>query len=316
MARLVPAFGSIGAVGAVLCRRRRHRAAARAGVPHRARAAAPARPGCPCWPPACSRPPGSPASPSARGRAARARVAVRQPRVGADRRLRLGGAARAPRARRPGRRRAGLRRRRRAALCVRTSSCETTATDGAATLSKKTGLVACADTADQARPPVRWLIGTSTVPARKCRGIAAPPASRPVSAGTTVVAAPEQRSGSVAGGVAARLRAAMAHQYIYTMQNLRRVHPPNKEVLKGIYLSFYPGAKIGVLGSNGSGQVDAAAHHGGRRQGLLRRGQAGRRHPHRLPAAGAAARPDQERARNVEEAVATTKRAAAPASTR
>jgi sulfate-transporting ATPase len=46
----------------------------------------------------------------------------------------------------------------------------------------------------------------------------------------------------------------MAHQYIYTMQNLRRVHPPNKEVLKGIYLSFYPGAKIGVLGSNGSGK--------------------------------------------------------------
>ncbi len=50
------------------------------------------------------------------------------------------------------------------------------------------------------------------------------------------------------------LRAAMAHQYIYTMTNLRRVHPPNKEVLKGIYLSFYPGAKIGVLGSNGAGK--------------------------------------------------------------
>src|ERR1044071_1880114 len=46
----------------------------------------------------------------------------------------------------------------------------------------------------------------------------------------------------------------MAHQYIYTMQNLRRVHPPNKEVLKGIWLSFYPGAKIGVLGGNGAGK--------------------------------------------------------------
>ena len=46
----------------------------------------------------------------------------------------------------------------------------------------------------------------------------------------------------------------MAHQYIYTMQNLRRVHPPNKEVLKGIYLSFYPGAKIGVLGRTASGK--------------------------------------------------------------
>src|SRR3954452_368284 len=46
----------------------------------------------------------------------------------------------------------------------------------------------------------------------------------------------------------------MAHQYIYTMQNLRRVHTPNKEVLKGIYLSFYPGAKIGVLGGSGAGK--------------------------------------------------------------
>jgi len=46
----------------------------------------------------------------------------------------------------------------------------------------------------------------------------------------------------------------MAHQYIFTMQNLRRVHPPNKEVLKGIYLSFYPGAKIGVIGGNGAGK--------------------------------------------------------------
>jgi sulfate-transporting ATPase len=46
----------------------------------------------------------------------------------------------------------------------------------------------------------------------------------------------------------------MAHQFIFTMQNLRRVHPPNKEVLKGIFLSFYPGAKIGVLGSNGAGK--------------------------------------------------------------
>jgi ATP-binding cassette ChvD family protein len=46
----------------------------------------------------------------------------------------------------------------------------------------------------------------------------------------------------------------MAHQYIYTMKDLRRIHPPNKEVLKGIYLSFYPGAKIGVIGSNGAGK--------------------------------------------------------------
>ena len=46
----------------------------------------------------------------------------------------------------------------------------------------------------------------------------------------------------------------MAHQYIFTMKNLRKVYPPNREVLKGIYLSFLPGAKIGVLGLNGAGK--------------------------------------------------------------
>ncbi len=46
----------------------------------------------------------------------------------------------------------------------------------------------------------------------------------------------------------------MAHQFIFTMQDVRKVHPPSKEVLKGLWLSFYPGAKIGVLGLNGSGK--------------------------------------------------------------
>ncbi|GMV39172.1 MAG: energy-dependent translational throttle protein EttA [Myxococcales bacterium] len=46
----------------------------------------------------------------------------------------------------------------------------------------------------------------------------------------------------------------MSYQYIYTMKDLRRVHPPNKEVLKGLWLSFLPGAKIGVIGLNGSGK--------------------------------------------------------------
>jgi ATP-binding cassette ChvD family protein len=46
----------------------------------------------------------------------------------------------------------------------------------------------------------------------------------------------------------------VAHQFIFTMQEVRKIHPPNKEVLKGLWLSFYPGAKIGVLGVNGSGK--------------------------------------------------------------
>ncbi|MFI5360837.1 MAG: energy-dependent translational throttle protein EttA [Elusimicrobiota bacterium] len=43
-------------------------------------------------------------------------------------------------------------------------------------------------------------------------------------------------------------------QIIYSLIDVGRVHPPKKQVLKGIYLSFYYGAKIGVLGDNGSGK--------------------------------------------------------------
>jgi len=37
----------------------------------------------------------------------------------------------------------------------------------------------------------------------------------------------------------------MAAQYIYTMRDLRRFYPPDREVLKGINLSFYPGRRSG-----------------------------------------------------------------------
>jgi ATPase subunit of ABC transporter with duplicated ATPase domains len=43
-------------------------------------------------------------------------------------------------------------------------------------------------------------------------------------------------------------------QFIYTMRDLRRFYPPDREVLKGITLAFYPAAKIGVIGANGSGK--------------------------------------------------------------
>jgi ATP-binding cassette ChvD family protein len=46
----------------------------------------------------------------------------------------------------------------------------------------------------------------------------------------------------------------MAHQFILTMRDLRRVHPPDREVLRGINISMYPAAKIGVLGLNGAGK--------------------------------------------------------------
>ena len=46
----------------------------------------------------------------------------------------------------------------------------------------------------------------------------------------------------------------MSEQYIYVMKGLRKLFPPRREVLKDIWLSFLPGAKIGVLGLNGSGK--------------------------------------------------------------
>jgi ATP-binding cassette ChvD family protein len=46
----------------------------------------------------------------------------------------------------------------------------------------------------------------------------------------------------------------MSAQYIYTMHKVGRFHPPDRQVLENISLSFYPGAKIGVLGGNGAGK--------------------------------------------------------------
>ncbi len=46
----------------------------------------------------------------------------------------------------------------------------------------------------------------------------------------------------------------MSHEIIYTMKGVSKVYPPNKYVLKNIYLSYFYGAKIGVLGLNGAGK--------------------------------------------------------------
>ncbi|EPY01637.1 energy-dependent translational throttle protein EttA [Magnetospirillum fulvum] len=45
-----------------------------------------------------------------------------------------------------------------------------------------------------------------------------------------------------------------AYQYVYVMKNLTKAYPGGKEIMKGLYLSFLPGAKIGVLGANGAGK--------------------------------------------------------------
>ena len=46
----------------------------------------------------------------------------------------------------------------------------------------------------------------------------------------------------------------MAHEFIYTSHKLTRFYPPDRTVLENISISFYPGAKIGVIGSNGAGK--------------------------------------------------------------
>jgi sulfate-transporting ATPase len=46
----------------------------------------------------------------------------------------------------------------------------------------------------------------------------------------------------------------VAGEYAFVMKDLRKVVPPKREILRGIYLSFFHGAKIGVLGANGAGK--------------------------------------------------------------
>ena len=43
-------------------------------------------------------------------------------------------------------------------------------------------------------------------------------------------------------------------QYVYSMHRVGKIVPPNRQILKDISLSFFPGAKIGVLGLNGAGK--------------------------------------------------------------
>ena len=43
-------------------------------------------------------------------------------------------------------------------------------------------------------------------------------------------------------------------QYVYTMNRVGKIVPPKRQILKDISLSFFPGAKIGVLGLNGAGK--------------------------------------------------------------
>ena len=45
-----------------------------------------------------------------------------------------------------------------------------------------------------------------------------------------------------------------SYQYVFVMKGLTKIYPGGKKVLDNVWLSFYPGAKIGVLGPNGAGK--------------------------------------------------------------
>jgi ATPase subunit of ABC transporter with duplicated ATPase domains len=78
-----------------------------------------------------------------------------------------------------------------------------------------------------------------------------------------------------------------SYQYVYVMKKLGKTYPGGKQVLKDIWLSFYPGAKIGVIGLNGSGKSTLLKIMAGARKGVHGRGLGGRRCKGRLSAAGA-----------------------------
>ena len=89
----------------------------------------------------------------------------------------------------------------------------------------------------------------------------------------------------------------VSSQYIYTTYKLSRRHPPDKEVLSDISLSFMPGAKIGVLGYNGAGKSTLLRIMAGVDTEFDGQAQLAPGRERRTARAGAAARPDQGRAR-------------------
>src|ERR1700731_568653 len=62
------------------------------------------------------------------------------------------------------------------------------------------------------------------------------------------------RNERLCGGAEQEGRALMARQFVYHMEGLSKIYPGNRKILENINLSFYPDAKIGVLGVNGAGK--------------------------------------------------------------
>ena len=79
-------------------------------------------------------------------------------------------------------------------------------------------------------------------------------------------------------------------QYIYTMNRVSKIVPPKRVILRDISLSFFPGAKIGVLGLNGSGKSTLLRIMAGIDTSIDGEARPQSGHQGRLPAAGAGTR--------------------------
>ncbi len=82
----------------------------------------------------------------------------------------------------------------------------------------------------------------------------------------------------------------MARQFVYHMEGLSKTYPGNRKVLENVHLSFYPDAKIGVLGVNGSGKSTLLRIMAGLDKEYSGEAWAAAGRPRRLPGAGTAAR--------------------------
>jgi sulfate-transporting ATPase len=85
-------------------------------------------------------------------------------------------------------------------------------------------------------------------------------------------------------------------QYIYTMNGVSKTVPPKRQIIKDISLSFFPGAKIGLLGLNGAGKSTVLRIMAGVDKRLHRRSASAAGHQGRLPGTGATPRPGTDRA--------------------
>ncbi len=80
-------------------------------------------------------------------------------------------------------------------------------------------------------------------------------------------------------------------QFVYHMHKLSKAYPGGKQVLKDINLSFYPGAKIGIVGVNGAGKSTLLKIMAGVDDDFLGEARPADGIKRRIPAAGAGARP-------------------------